>query len=462
MKQSIVIYLLLSAYLYALPSVIAQQIARSGIAKKDVSIYIKEVGNSGRVLVSHNAYKTRTPASVIKVLTTYASLLKFGFQYRWPTQFYYNGSLRHGTLKGDLVIKGFGNPTLSSEDLEGIVSRIKTQGIRNITGNIIIDRSYFKVGNRDSSRFDNHPYSPYNAMPDAMMFNERTSTISITPKTRVVRKETPDYSYKVINQLKFVNKPCRGKYAWVDSKVDESQAVPRVFLKGKLSKRCAERKVCKVITKPYKAFYYALKEKLKEEGVKVKGTLRLRRVPQNAKALFTYYSEPLEKIVSKTAKESNNLFARHLLLHLGAKVYGAPATVDKGRKAIMDILKEKGALSQGRLRIDNGSGLSRTSKISAKILADMYEHAYSRYGNRWMKTLSIAGEDGTIKKRFANTIVENRAWMKTGTLKYVKNIGGYVKNRWGRLYTVVILINSPKARYRATKLQNEIIKWAIE
>jgi D-alanyl-D-alanine carboxypeptidase/D-alanyl-D-alanine-endopeptidase (penicillin-binding protein 4) len=76
-----------------------------------------------------------------------------------------------------------------------------------------------------------------------------------------------------------------------------------------------------------------------------------------------------------------------------------------------------------------------------------------------MESLSIAGIDGTIKRRFRHTAAKKRAWMKTGTLKRVKNIGGYVKNRAGKLYTVVILINSPKAKYRGEKLQNEIIKW---
>ena len=97
--------------------------------------------------------------------------------------------------------------------------------------------------------------------------------------------------------------------------------------------------------------------------------------------------------------------------------------------------------------------------MNAKLLAEMLDHAYDRYGSRWMETLSIAGVDGTIKKRFRNTVVKQRAWMKTGTLKRVKNIGGYVKNRAGKYYTVVIIINSSKAKYRGAKLQDKIMEW---
>jgi len=453
--------MLTAVWLHALPQGIETAIKRSGIPKSDLSIYIKEAGESDRVVASLNAANTRTPASVIKVLTTYAAVLELGFDYRWPTQFYRSGRIKKGILYGDLIVKGFGDPTLDWEDVEAIAAQIRAKGIRKITGNIVIDRSYFKVGTQNSSHFDQHPHSPYNAMPDAMMFNERVSTICVAPNKNSVTKKYPDGSYVIHNQLKRVNKPCRGRYSWPQVKVDDSKAVPEVWLKGKISKRCGNRNICKVITKPYKSFYYALKDALKQEGVTVKGTMRLKRVPKNAQILFTHYSQPLEKIISKTAKKSNNLYARHLLLFLGAKRYGAPATLKKGRRAVAEILREHHAFGSGTLKIDNGSGLSRTAKLSAKILADMLDNAYERYGMRWMRTLSIAGVDGTIKRRFRGTVVKNRAWMKTGTLKRVKNIAGYVKSREGRYYTAVIIVNTKKGRWKAAKLEDEIIQWLV-
>ena len=450
-----------TVWIYALPVGVDQIIAKSGVPKKDISIYIKEAGKSNRVVASLNADTLRTPASVIKVLTTYAAVLKLGFDYRWPTKFYMTGKLKGGVLNGDLLVKGFGDPTLSDKDLESIVARIRAKGIKRITGNIVIDRSYFKVGTKDNSGFDRHTYSPYNAMPDAMMFNERVSTICVTPRQNSVTKQTPDESYRIVNNLKPINKPCRGRYSWPSFKVDKSQSTTTVLLKGPISKKCGTRKLCQVITKPYKTFYYALKDALKQNGISVNGSLRLKKVPNNAKELFTHYSKPLEKIISKTAKKSNNLYARQILLLLGAKMYGAPSTLKKGRQAVEYILKSRGALNGGKLYIDNGCGLSRSSKLTARLLAQMYDHAYSKYGKRWMKTLSIAGVDGTIRKRFRGTVVRNRAWMKTGTLKRVKNIGGYVKSRNGRIYTVVILVNTKKGRWKAAQLQNNIIKWLV-
>ena len=150
------------------------------------------------------------------------------------------------------------------------------------------------------------------------------------------------------------------------------------------------------------------------------------------------------------------------MLILGAKPYGAPARLNKGRRAVESILRAKGALGFGELEIDNGCGLSRSAKLTAKLLAGMYAHAYERYGMRWMQTLSIAGVDGTIKKRFRGTPVKNRAWMKTGTLKRVKNIAGYVKSKAGKLYAVVILVHSHRGNWRASKLENDVIKWLVQ
>lgn len=454
--------LFLSVWLQAMPQAIVEYIRQSGIAKKDISIYIKEAGRGGKVVASLNAEKARTPASVIKVMTTYAAVLKLGFNYRWPTKFYTRGTLKNGVLHGDLMVKGFGDPTLNDKDLTKIVSYIRAESIERITGNIVIDRSYFKVGNKDNSGFDKHTYSAYNAMPDAMMFNERVSTVCVTPNKKSAYKKNSDGSYKLVNQLQYVNKPCKGRYSWPGVRIDKNEVMSRVILKGKISKRCGKRNICKVITKPYKSFYYALKAKLQSEGVKVGGTLKLERISQDARELFTYYSRSLEKIVSKTAKKSNNLYARQLLLLLGAKVYGAPATIGKGRSAVVQILSSKGAMGPGVLRIDNGSGLSRVAKLNAKLLAVMFDNAYDRYGMRWMQTLSIAGVDGTIRRRFRGTVVRKRAWMKTGTVNRVKNIGGYVKNKKGKFYTAVILVNSPKSRYRGAKLQNQIIAWLVK
>ena len=445
-----------------LPSYINSAINKYKFRKSDVAVYIKETGKN-RIVASLNIDKEMVPASVIKVYSTYAALLELGYDYRWPTKFYYTGRLQRGILYGDIVVKGFGDPTLRTSDLRSIVAAIRSKGIRKIEGNIIIDRSYFTVPKRDSSHFDKNIYSAYNAMPDALMFNQHLSKFSIVYKNghhRVV-KSIPGESYRVSNSIRSVNGSCKGKRSWPSISISHSTSTPVLKISGTLSKRCRKRTYTYIITKPYKEFYYAFVRELKKSGIRFHGKMRVSKVPNGAKLIFTHYSAPLEKIISITAKKSNNLFARHLLLTLGAKIYGAPANLDKGRRAVVQILNRYHLLDTPRCHIDNGCGLSRISRITARSLANVLDHAYKGYGKRWMKTLSIAGTDGTIRRRFRNTSVKNRAWMKTGTLNNAKNIAGYVKNRSGKLYTVVILTNGKRARWYGAKMQNDIIKWLV-
>ena len=445
-----------------LPSSIESMISKHKFNRNNVAVYIKETGKN-RIIASLNIDKEMAPASVIKVYSTYAVLLELGYDYRWPTKFYYTGKLRRGILYGDLVVKGFGDPTLKTSDIASIVSALKGKGIRKIEGNIIIDRSYFTVPRRDSSHFDKNIYSAYNAMPDALMFNQHMSKFTIVPRggRHQVVKSIPGESYRISNRIKSVSGSCRGSRSWPRISVSHTGNTPVLALSGTLSIHCPKRSYSYIITKPYREFYGALRQALLRSGITYKGRMKVSRVPAGAKILYTHYSAPLEKIISITAKKSNNLFARHLLLTLGAKIYGEPSNKDKGRRAVVQILNRYRLLDTPRCHIDNGCGLSRVSKITARSMARVLDHAYKGYGRRWMQTLSIAGTDGTIRRRFRNTSVKNRAWMKTGTLNNAKNIAGYVKSRSGKLYTVVILTNGKRARWRGAALENDIIKWLV-
>ena len=214
--------------------------------------------------------------------------------------------------------------------------------------------------------------------------------------------------------------------------------------------------------RPYRAFYYALKNELKKRGVKFKGALKLKKVPQKATYLFAHQSERLEDVISVIAKKSDNLMARQLMLTLGTTKYPTPSTPYKSRKAIERILSQYNILERDTTYIANGSGLSRESKLTAQSLANLLEHGAMNYGQRWMNTLSIAGVDGTIRRRFRYSSVRGRAWMKTGTIKRVANIAGYVEGATGRKFVVVVLVNDRRSSLYGRKLANTVIKWVAD
>ena len=444
-----------------IPYELNQKLQAYPLNSANYSIHIQEV-NSQTPTVSWNSHVKRTPASVVKILTTYAGVLALGYDYRWETKFFHTGYVQNGVLRGDIYVKAVGDPSLSTKHISKIVEQIRARGIRKILGSIIIDRTVFSVPSKSNSGFDKNKYSPYNAMPDAMMFNKRKSTICVTPRGRSVRidRDIPDNSYKIVNRLKMVNGSCRRGRSWprVNIKTNSSGR-STIFLSGRLSKKCGKRTICKVVSMPHRAFYYALKNEFKKVDIKFLGTLKLKKVPKTAKYLFSHKSIRLEEVISTIAKKSDNLMARQLMLTLGAKAFSTPSTTFKSRKAIEDILNEYHILERGTTFIDNGSGLSRVSKLTAQSLNNLLLHGVSRDARRWMNTLSIAGIDGTIKKRFRNSSVYGRAWMKTGTIRGVSNIAGYVEGSSGQTYAVVVLVNDKKSAAYGRKLANTVIEW---
>jgi len=450
-----------ASFAVGIPDGLAQEISHIPLNKNNYSIHIQAI-NSSHPIASWRTHVKRSPASVIKLFTTYSALLELGFNYRWETNFFYTGKIQRGVLKGDLYVKASGDPTLKTEDIYSIVSQVQSLGIKKIRGNIIIDRTLFQVTSKNNSGFDKNIHSPYNAMPDAIMFNKRKSTFCITPqgKRAKIEKDIPDKSYKIVNKLRMVNGSCRRGRSWPKVKIKtNSSSRSTIFLTGKLSKRCGKRTICKVVSMPHRAFYYALRDELKLVGIAVTGILKLKRVPKKAKYIFSHYSEPLENVISTIAKKSDNLMARQLMLTLGAKRYSAPSTTYKSRKAIEKILNKYHILEKGKTFIANGSGLSRSSKLTAKSLANLLDHAAKNYGQRWMDTLAVAGVDGTIKRRFSNSSIYGRAWMKTGTIKGVKNIAGYVEGASGQRYVVIVLVNDKYSRKYGAKLANSVIEW---
>ena len=443
------------------PSELQALIDKSGMPSKKISIYIKET-KSNKLIASLNAAKLRNPASVIKLATTYASVLQLGYDYRWVTDIGYSGSISQGVLHGNLIIKGGGDPDLKDEDVLEIAHYIRDKGIRKIEGNIILDRSIFDTSGGSSARFDENPYSPYNALPDAIMFNQNLSRFVITPQGSqiVASKSFDDRSYKIKNSLRSVNTACRYRYSWPRVDVDQGNYPAIVTLSGDYSLKCPQRELDYIVTRSYYAFYFALVEALSDLSVSVEGKLKLASA-KDYKKLFSHRSKTLEEIISETNKESNNLFARQIFLTLGYARYGEHSGLNNSREALRNILYEKGVTNLSKIKIDNGCGLSRSVKANTLFFASILDSAYKNFGDRWLANLSIAGVDGTVKKRFDSALYR-RAWMKTGSLRNVKNIAGYVASKNRKLYTVVVLCEGVNAKNRGKKLQDEIIHWLWE
>lgn len=446
-----------------LPSSVSNALKSRGISTRGMSVYIQAVNNPNPTL-TFQADTPRNPASVMKLVTSYAALGILGPNYRWPTEVYTTGSISGGTLRGDLILKGYGSPDLKPNDLKKILQAIRGKGIRNIEGNLVFDNSHFAPIGKSAGAFDGAPHKLYNAQPDALLYNERTSCFVIRPIGGKVDVScpTPARNVKIVNNIRANNGPCRGKNARPHMSIIPQGKNVIVKFTGSYSTRCGQRKYFKVVSDPANMLFAGIwKTWVGQMGGSINGGFAQRRTPANAQLLYTHYSQPLRNILPTINKKSNNVMARQLLLSIAAKKYGGPGTTSKGAKAVDGWLRSRG-LNFPELRIENGSGLSRIAKISARHMGQILDDAYrSPYRSDLLRSLAVMGVDGTLKKRLVNSALRGKGNFKTGSLKDVRGIAGYVRARDGQTYIVSVLHNDPKARSLGRAAHDEVIKWAF-
>lgn len=441
-----------------LPSEIHNILNRSKISSYGMSVYVHAVG-SPRPLLAYKENQPRSPASVMKLVTAHVALGVLGPNHRWPVDISTTGRIQGGRLTGDLYIKGYGAPDFGTADLRNLLKQLRRRGIHSIKGRLVFDNSHFNTLNLNPGTFDGKPYTAYNAQPDALLYNERMTRFSVSAKGKrvFVRTTTPAYNLKIVNKMRKVRRGCRPRIS-----ISRRGGKVTATFRGTFSSRCGTRSYSRVLMNPSNTLYSAINNIWRKE---LKGTIQARFAkgvtPRHARKLATFQSRTLAQILPKLGKDSNNVMARQLMLAIGAKRYGAPGTPRKGAEAIGDFLNKRG-LRFPELRIENGSGLSRNARISAKHVSDLLMDAYrSPYRDIFMQSLSIAGVDGTMRRRLRSSAVKGRGFFKTGTLRNVRGVAGYVKAADGKTYMVSILHNDPKASRRARKSHDSLIKWVF-
>lgn len=445
-----------------LPFSIRHLLQSSKLSASGLSAFVLGVGDRQPLMV-YNENQPRVPASVMKLVTTYAALGILGANYRWKTELYMQGAINAGTLNGNLIVKGYGAPDFTTAHLRTLLRGLRNRGIRNISGNLVFDNSYFQPSHTRSGSFDGKPYAAYNAQPDALMINQRISQFvvkNVGGKARVY-SPSPAANIKIVNKIKSVKSRCRGRARSPRKSISSGAHGHTITFSGVFSTRCGQRAYQHAITDPA-SIMFATIQRYWQQDVGGKMNARFVRAikPVNAQLLVTHHSAPLHQIIREVNKESNNVMARQILLTMGAHRLGAPSTTRKGEHAVKTWLQSRG-LNFPELRIDNGSGLSRWATISSRHVGELLLDAYKGPNRQYMlNSLAVAGVDGTMKKRLRRSAIRGRGHFKTGTLKNARAIAGYVKGRDGKMYIVSILHNDPSARSRSRKVHDALIDWA--
>ena len=425
-----------------LPSGVTRILAHYGIPENSYSVWVQDI-REDRPLLSHAADIPRQPASVIKVLTGWLALEGLGPEYRWVTRVYRGGELRDGVLSGPLILQGGGDPHLVVERVWLLQHQLRQLGLRHIEGGLVLDDRWLPASDLPVPGFEADRDRSFSASPYALLMNFQSIRVVVEPdhaRGRVsARLDPPLSGLTLVNRVRLTGGRCGGFQRGVSVQIS-GDSDNRVELAGTYSRSCKIYSIPRrALTSP--AYAFGLFDALwREGGGELSGGYRRGSAPDDAEPWLEFKSEFASQAVRFMNKHSNNVMARQLLLTLGAETYGPPASLDKARRAAAELLRRKG-LDLSSLVLDNGSGLSRSTRISARDLGRVVVHAGR--GPKFpelIASLPIAGRDGTLTRTYKEMPFSGRAHIKTGSINGVSAIAGMISTGSGRRLAVVALL----------------------
>jgi serine-type D-Ala-D-Ala carboxypeptidase/endopeptidase (penicillin-binding protein 4) len=385
----------------------------------------------------------------MKLATTTAALDTLGPAFVWRTPVYVDGSVRDGVLHGNIYIKGSGDPRLVVERLWLLMRRIQGLGIQKIQGDIVLDRSAFDVPARDAASFDGEALRPYNAAPDALLLNFKSLLIQFVPDRAAnvarVQIEPPlaGVQYPATVPLSDYRSALRAD--WSDP--------TRIRFAGNYPVVCGEKMWPIAYAVPQQFAPRAILGMWQQLGGQLNGQVRDGSIPANLQPTFSVESATLAETIRDINKYSNNVMAQHLFLTLSQQQRGV-GSFDASRDVMQRWWRER--VGGDVPTFDNGSGLSREERISAQALARLLQVAWaSPHMSELMSSLPVTGLDGTMKRSKAQA----SAHLKTGSLRDVAGVAGFVDTASGKRLVVVAILHHANANAARPAL-DAIIDWA--
>jgi len=430
------------------------------------ALLVQEVGTD-TPLLAINAQQPMHPASAIKTVTTLAALELLGPSYTWHTELHALGTVNDdGTLDGDLLIRGGGDPFLVEEYFRNMLKALMRRGVTRISGDLVIDESLYDPSVGAEPMIDDDTNRSYNVLPHPLMVNFQTVTFFFYPHgngSEVIVKSDPELpNLKIANRLKLASAACGGFQRGIAFSEDPADPNGVVF-DGNFPARCSEFALQRAVLDAPNYAYGLFRKLWQELGGEFAGELRMGVTPEGATPVVVWESEPLSDVIKSINKFSNNLMTRQLLLTIAVEKFGPPATVENGVRAVQDYLTALG-IDHDAMMLGNGAGLSRDARMTAKLFNDVLQRGYRiNTMPEFVASLPLAGEDGTMRTRLRSGATRGAMHVKTGTLNEVAAVAGYVHARSGRHFVVVSMLNNPDADAGpGQELADALLAWAYE
>ena len=443
-----------------LPAEVDAALVRARLPREALSVLVVDAqGGRQAPRLAHRAQVARNPASVMKLVTTFAALDLLGPAYTWSTPVYIDGTVQGGSLKGNVHIQGQGDPKLVMERLWLLLRRLQGQGIQAIVGDIVLDRTAFDVPAHDAARFDGEPLRPYNAAPDALLLNYNAVAMTFVPDAAAgLARIQYDPPLAGVQRQSTVPLAAPGAECgdWRTALRAELSEASRTTFQGVYPASCGERVWAAAFPDAKGFAARAVEGMWRELGGKLTGTVREGTVPARLQPAFVATSPPLAEVVRDVNKYSNNVMAQQLFLTLALRRNGV-ATFEGARDTLRQWWQARLGDAEPPVP-DNGAGLSREARISAQALARMLQVAWaSPVMPELVASLPIVGVDGTLRRSQSRA---GAAHLKSGSLRDVMAVAGYVDAASGRRYVLVALVNHPQAG-AARPVLDALIDWTV-
>lgn len=456
----------------ALPDRVVNLLREANFPQDALGVVVLRASD-GMPVLEHRANEAMQPASTLKTLTSIVALERLGPSYRGKTELRSVADLKAGTLSGDVVLRGLGSPDFDWRALQRMLQTLRFSGVTTIEGDVILDRTYFQPSRPDVGvpAFDETPEFAYNVIPDALSLNSNLLQLEIASDEATVRVGVTPMLDRVTvdSDMKVVDKPCAD---WEDfwklpevKKADDGRI--RVTLKGEFPRNCPLTTEISVLDRVDYADRL-FRSTWRGLGGTWTGVARDGAGSADGRVLAVHQSRTLAEFNRDILKRSDNPVTRLTYLALGAESKAADATRDgatlstgaRAEQVIRQWLREK-KINDNGLVLDNGAGLSRTERVTPAMLAAVLRVAReSRWAPEFLAAMPIVGVDGGMRKRLADSAAVGVARIKTGGLRNVVSVAGFVPDVNGDPCIVVAILNHDDAKSAVGKpIVDALLEW---
>ena len=436
-----------------LPEPVTRLLAAGQLPEDALSVLVLR---DNKVVLAHNAERAMQPASTMKLVTTLVALEQLGPVFRGRTELRTSAPLVDGVLQGDLVLRGGADVDLSDDVLDNMLRSLRNQGIRKIDGRLVLDRQLFNPARADVgvAPFDESPDAYYNVIPDALMINKNMVQLDLraTDRRLQINSQPALDNITVASSMELITADCNAwENGWKTPVAESDGSKIRVTLRGSFPKNCNRTYSINVVDRhDYVDRLFRLR--WRQLGGTLRGATVEGVMPPDARLLAEHAARALPEVIRDTNKPSDNALARTLFLSLGSleadPALGShalpPASEPTAMRAdrVIRTWMQNHAIDDTGAVFDNGSGLSRTERISPQQLGALLQAGLrSQWAPEFQASMPIVGVDGTMRRRLRDSPAAGHARMKTGTLKNVVAVAGYVTDTAGHQYVVVAMIN---------------------